>query len=159
MNLGDLVYGDFPTRYSSSMSLFPNGQELLAQGGTPEATQDGWFPSSIGQDAGRFAMKGPLPGRYYGPGWLAPNSGVVSVQSATYSGNGASDLPPAGTLSSPGALGPMTITTPMPSIMAPRSDQQTVPVPSCGIGEWVGKNPLLAIGVVGLVYLGFRGAK
>lgn len=103
-------------------------------------------------------MKGNLPGRYYGPGWLAPNSGTISVGGAIGTGNGAFDRSPAATLDSPGQLGPMTIATPMPSITAPRENQQTIPN-GCPIAAWVSRNPLLAIGAAALVYLGLSRGK
>ncbi len=154
MQLGDLVYGQFPTRWGS-MQLFPNGGQLLAEAEMSNADPDGWFPNSIGQEAGRYSMKGNLPGRYYGPEWLAPNSGTISVGGAIGSGNGAYDPSPAATLDSPGQLGPMTLTTALPSITAPRSNQDTVPV-LCPLSEWVARNPLSAIGLAASLYLLLR---
>lgn len=158
MNLGDIVVGQFPTRFGS-MQLFPDGGKLLAESTQSAADQEGWFPNSIGQEAGRFTMKGNLPGRYYGPGWLAPNSGTVSVGGAIGTGNGGYDGPAAATLDSPGPLGPMTIQTPMPSVLAPRADQQTIPDVPCPIAVWVSRNPLLAIGAAALVYWGVSRGK
>ncbi len=159
-HLGDLVYGDFPTRYASSMQLFPDGKQLLANATQSAADQDGWWNNSIGQEAGRYSMKGPLPGRYYGPSWLAPNSGFVpTVQTSVLGSNGAASGDAGAVLDGAGPVGAISIATPMPSVMAPRSNQQTVTVPDCPIATWVSKNPLLAVGAAALLYFGISGGR
>lgn len=157
--LGDIVTGEFPTRFGS-MQVFPNANQLLENANTSTADQDGWFPNSIGQDAGRYAMKGPLPGRYYGAAWLAPNSGYVpSVGMSIMTGNGAGDSSSAAVLDGSGPMGPISIATPMPSVTYPRQDQQTVPAPPCPIASWVSRNPLLAVGAAVLLYFGMSGRR
>jgi hypothetical protein len=159
VNLGELIVGDFPTRYGS-MQVFPNSGQLLQNANTSAADQDGWFPNSIGQEAGRYSMKGQLPGRYYGPSWLAPNSGFVpSVAASVVTGNGADDPNASAQLDGSGSLGPISIVTPMPSVMRPRLDQQTVPAPCPSIASWVSSHPLLAVGAAVLLYLGISGGR
>jgi hypothetical protein len=160
MTLGDLVYGEFPTRYASAMRVFPDGPRLLASVPVSAADQDGVFPNSIGQDAGRSSMAaGALPGRYYGASWLAPNSGgAPSVAGSLLTGNGAGDGSPAGSLDGSGSIGPATLTNPLPSITAPRANQFTAAEP-CTIASWVSRNPVLAIGTAVLVYFAARGRK
>src|SRR5258707_13450961 len=105
-------------------------------------------------------MKGPLPGRYYGPSWLAPNSGFTpSVAASVFGCNGAGSRDAAAQLDGSGPLGPISIDTPMPSITRPRLNQQTVPAPDCPIATWVSKHPLLAIGAAVALYFGISGGR
>ena len=162
IGMGDLIYGYLPGNVQD-LSLPGAQASFQAAHDVLPGTEDLIFPQSIGQDAGRFAMKGPLPGRYYGADWLAPNSGAgYGVESSLF--NPTSDVAdaaanlPAAWYGQP--LGPMTITTPMPSVLQPRSNQVTPSdLQPCGMAQWVSKNPLPAVGLVALVYFLVRGGK
>jgi hypothetical protein len=167
--------------------------------------EDFVFPESIGQEAGRFSMQGPLPGRYYGkldtpPGGvrfgqspadasIAPNSGqglsVASTIMGMLSGASPTDVPasadlpqagvgvpysvspngavlPGGSTSTNGTslVGPMTLTTPMPSVLVPRENQVTPSqLQPCDLARWVNQNKLLAVGVAVAVYWLLKGSK
>jgi hypothetical protein len=147
MRIGDLVPMNVPMR------LFPVTAFPPASG----ADQDGYFPQSIGQEAGRSTMTGDLPGRYYGSDWLAPNSGYATVASSISTGNGNQEGDAAATADGAGTLGPISLTNPLPSVVAPRQAQQTVP--ACGVAAWVSGNPVLAVGAAVFVFFVFRGGR
>lgn len=155
--LGDIVVGDFPTRFGS-LQVFPGTRDLVPTVPTSPVEESNWFPQSIGQDTGRYDMNGPLPGRYYGSAWLAPNSGFVPSVSASMLAHG--EVPAAATLDSGGALAPITLTNPLPSVVYPReiAGQETIP-PTCPVAEWVSNHPVLAIGAAVLLYLGIAGGR
>ena len=155
----------------------PGVRAAFAASPGPQSDYQDWkFIESIGQETGRFDMNGALPGRYYGLPWLAPNSGVTfGVGSSVYSDVGtvgagspligaASSIGPAPSL--PAAqvtgqpVGPVTLTTPMPSVLQPRRDQVTASqLQPCALAQWVNKNPLLAVGGALALYFVLRGGK
>lgn len=57
------------------------------------------------------------------------------------------------------ALGPVTLTTPMPSVLQPRRNQVTPSDLSPCFSQWVADNPALAVGGVVALFLLLRGAK
>lgn len=150
MRLGDFV----PPIPSSSldMAVFP-GVPYQNSDGTYDAGQNGVWATSIGQEAGRFNMEGPLPGRYY-TGALAPNSGLsISVARAV-----AADVTQSAATGA--AIAPFTLTSPMPSATSPRVNQINPPmVAPCGVGQWVSSNPLVAVAAAVGLYLVVRGSK
>jgi hypothetical protein len=109
---------------------------------------------------------------------IAPNSGVgFDVLSAALNGglvaSGNDNLVPGSAAAQPPAsdlaqaasqpsstLGPVTLTSPMPSVLQPRRNQiSPSDFQSCGLSRWVNANPLLAVGAaVGLYFL-LRGKK
>lgn len=153
---------------------------------SPDGSRDWEFMQSIGQEAGRYAMSGPLPGRYYGrpwfpPGvtganWLAGNSGAgYDVGSSIYSDMGpvgaGSDMMGSESAVSPAAsvadaqmtgqpLGPVTLTTPMPSVLQPRNNQVTAQsLQPCKLAQWVNDNPLPAVGAALVIFFLLRGGR
>jgi hypothetical protein len=192
------MIGDFVNYLPGNVQdlSLPGSRAAFAQDYTVLGQEDDWqFIQSLGTEAGRFDMSGPLPGRYYGipwyppgsfsfaqanggpsSGWLAPNSGVAfDPGSSILSDVGvigpgspamgpAAAIPPASSIAAAAGsglpLGPVTLTTPMPSVLQPRANQVTASqLQPCGLAQWVNKNPLLAVGGAVAVYLMLRGGK
>ena len=161
--IGDLVNGYLPGNVQD-LSL-PGVRAAFQAPHTVLPSNEDWiYAQSIGQDVGRFAMKGPLPGRYYGAAWLAPNSGAAfGVESSMFDPTGDEAENAAANLDAVQAgqpLGPVTLTTPMPSVLQPRANQVTPDqVSPCALSQWVTKNPLLAVGGAVALYFLLKGDK
>lgn len=101
----------------------------------------------------------------FGPRFiLAPNSGDRTNIVRNSFAPGGSDIAPAANVAEAiitgQPVGPITLTSPMPSITPPR---QGSVMPSgdsnCGASSWAAEHPLVALGVAGALYLLLRGGR
>ena len=102
----------------------------------------------------------------YGPSYsyfdrsLAQNSGQnTTVASSVIVGP--DQTPPSADTTGPGALSPITLTSPMPSITPVRPGTVTTNEPDfwCGVNSWVSTNPWLALAGVAAAYFLLRKKK
>jgi hypothetical protein len=182
IGLGDFV--SYLPGNQQDLSLPGSRQAYQSPHTVTGAVNDWEFLQSPGTEVGRFSMAGPLPGRYYGipwsppssGSWLASNSGTgFDTNSSIYSDVGpvgagspvmglqAAQAPAANVVAAQATgqpLGPVSITTPMASVLQPRANQVTPSqLQPCALAQWVNANPILAVGAVAAIYFLMRGSK